>query len=203
MRLLLELKKLIISAYPRTANTFFVVALEHIQKKPISIAHHLHVPALAIQGIKKKIPEIVLVRNPKQAISSLVIREKHISLKQAISAYIKFYEPLLNYKDNILTVDFHDIVNDFSSIICDINSKFDLDLDNYSKDEPIDKDLIFTKIEKNNKQFNKGKLVESEVSRPSESRNKLAEHYFHLMEKKKYRESFERCNFIYKTLISQ
>ena len=124
--------------------------MEHIQKKPISIAHHLHVPALALRGVKKKIPVVVILRKPEEAIASLVIREKHIQIKQAIKAYIDFYEPLLRYKNEILFIDFHRAVEDFSSVISDINSKFDLKLDNYSSDNPIDNKVIFSKIEKIN-----------------------------------------------------
>lgn len=195
--------ELVISAYPRTANTFFVVALEHIQKKTISIAHHLHVPALAMEGIKRNLPVVVLVRTPKESIVSLIIREKHISINQAIKAYIKFHEPLLNYKKEILVVDFSVIVGDFPSIISDINSKFCLELNNYSEDNPINKEVIFSKIEKINKSFNKNKLIESMVSRPSDSRDELKKHYFDLLEQKKYSEKLNKCKSIYENLISQ
>ena len=195
--------ELIISAYPRTANTFFIVALEHIQKKPISIAHHLHVPALPIRGVQKKIPVVVIVRKPEEAIASLVIRETHIQIKQAIKAYIDFHEPLLRCKNEILITDFYRVIEDFPSVISDINSKFDLKLDNYSTDNPIDNKVIFSKIEEINKRFNKNKLIESMVSRPSENRGQLKEHYIRLIKQEKYSKNLKKCNFIYENLISQ
>lgn len=195
--------ELVVSAYPRTANTFFIVALEHIQKKPLSIAHHLHVPALALEAINNNLPIVVLIRNPKDAIISLVIRENHISLKQAINAYISFYESLLKHQNKILIADFSRIINDFPSIITEINTKFNLNLDNYSEKNKLDNAIIFKKIEDINMRFNKNNLIETMVSRPSDNRKELKLEIQKKLSSKKYLNKLRRCDTIYNTLVTK
>lgn len=194
--------ELVVSAYPRTANTFFIVALEQIQKKPISIAHHLHVPALALEAIKRGMPTVILIRNPKDAIISLVIRENHITLKQAINAYITFYESLLVHKNKILIADFSTIINDFPSIILNINSRFNLNLNNYSQNNKLNNETVFKEIENINKGFNKNSLVETMVSRPSDTRKKIKLNYQEKLSSKKYRNKLQKCDAIYRTLTT-
>jgi len=194
--------RLVVSAYPRTANTFFIIALQQIQKQPISIAHHLHVPALALKGIKKKIPTVILIRNPKDSIVSLVIREKHISVRQAINAYISFYLPLLKYKDKILIIEFSTIINDFPSVITKINSKYQLGLNNYSERLPLNEEKIFKEIESINKKFNKNNLIESMVSRPSQNRKESSLIYKTRLEQKKNTIKLKQCYMIYESLLA-
>lgn len=194
--------QLVISAFPRTANTFFIVALESVQKEKIEIAHHLHVPALALEGIKKNIPTVLLIRNPKDSIISLLIRENHLTLEQAINAYISFYKPMLKYKREILIFDFHTIINDFTSIIESINKKFKLNLTNYDEDNKLDNDEIFAKIDKINKHFNKNTLVETKVSRPSTNRSELKLKLQKKLEEKKYLSRISLCEKLYKELVN-
>jgi hypothetical protein len=195
--------ELVIAAYPRTGNTFFVVALQYIQKQPISIAHHLHVPALALEGVKRKLPVVVLIRNPKDAIVSLLIRETHISIDQALRAYIQFHEPLIKDKENILVIGFDQFTEDFQTAVSCINSRFNLNLDNYTKKDPFNKELVFNEIENINKTFNKNKLVETMVSRPSDSRRKAKELNLKLLEQNKYKTKLDECIDIYDELISR
>ena len=194
---------LVVVAYPRTANTFFVVALRRIQREPIEIAHHLHVPALAIEGVKRQLPTVVLVRKPDEAITSLVIREPHLSLNQAIKAYLKFHEPLLPLKSHIQVLDFKNVINDFPSCVDQVNQRFGMSLDNYSASDPLNKEAIFKEIEDINKSFNKEQLVETMVSRPSAERKKIQEEQrMTLINDPKYKAKLARCFECYRALTS-
>jgi hypothetical protein len=195
--------KLVVSAYPRTANTFFIVALEQIQRNKISIAHHMHVPALALEGINRAIPTIVLIRNPEDAIVSFIIRESHISFNQALDAYITFYKPLIAHQDKIIIADFITVTNNFPSIISELNSRFGLNLDNYSEYNKLDKKIVFNEIDEINKRFNKNNLVETMVSRPSDSRKKIKADYQEKLRLKKYQEKLQKCYEVYNVLISK
>lgn len=195
---------LVAVAYPRTANTFFVVALRRIQRNPVDIAHHLHVPALALEGVKRKLPTVVLVRKPDEAIISLVIREQHLSLNQAIKAYLKFHEPLLAIKDQIQVFDFKDVINNFPECIAQVNTRFGMSLDNYSEEMPMDKDAVFNEIEEINRSFNKEKLVERMVSRPSEKRKAIQDTWREeLLNNPAYKDRLALCQEYYEVLTQQ
>lgn len=194
--------ELVVSAYPRTANTFFHVALNNIQRKHIAIAHHLHVPALPLEGIRKKLPTVVLIRDPKDSIISLVIREPHISLSQALKAYINFYEPLLKFnKNQLLVAEFNDIINDFPSIIDRINSTFNLELDNYNDENPIIIEDVFLKIENMNRNFNNNKLNEASISRPSSDRKAEKQEIEEELNSAFYSKKLDKCLRIYNELV--
>lgn len=44
--------ELVIIGFPRSANTYSVLAFECMQSAKVNIAHHVHVPAQVLRGIK-------------------------------------------------------------------------------------------------------------------------------------------------------
>ena len=86
--------QLVIEGFPRSANTFAVLAFESLQPNKFKIAHHMHVPAQIIRAAHFKIPTIVLIRNPTDSVISFVIRDTKISIEQALKCYISFYEKI-------------------------------------------------------------------------------------------------------------
>jgi len=67
------------------------------QGRPVKIARHLHAPAQVIAGVRMHIPTLVLIRHPRDAVLSLVVRAPHLSVEQALKDYIHFYTVLLPY----------------------------------------------------------------------------------------------------------
>jgi len=82
--------ELVIEGFLRSANTFAVAAFGFAQQRDVEIAHHMHAPAQVIPAVRMGIPTLVLIRHPKDAVLSLVIREPHISVEQASKDYIRF-----------------------------------------------------------------------------------------------------------------
>src|SRR5215211_6607259 len=70
--------QLVIEGFPRSGNSFarraFVMAQSDTQIKH-HIAHHLHVPAQVVRAARWQIPTLVLIRRPKDAVLSLVLRD--------------------------------------------------------------------------------------------------------------------------------
>ena len=87
-------KLVVIEGFPRSGNSFARRAFIMAQGENFDvarIAHHLHVPAQVIRAARWRIPTLVLLRRPKDAVLSLVIRDP-ISVDQALRYYISFYE---------------------------------------------------------------------------------------------------------------
>lgn len=63
---------LVIEGFPRCANSFAVRAFRSCNDpaNTLRIATHMHSPAQAIMGVHWKIPTLVLIRNPDQAVPS-------------------------------------------------------------------------------------------------------------------------------------
>jgi len=54
--------EVVIDGFPRSGNTFAVVAFRQAQSRRVSVAHHGHVPALAIEAHRRGVPALVLIR---------------------------------------------------------------------------------------------------------------------------------------------
>src|SRR5829696_5842518 len=67
--------QIIIEGFPRSGNTFAVVAFQQAQRESVRVAHHLHMPAQVVLAAQWGIPTLLLARKPTDAVLSLVIRE--------------------------------------------------------------------------------------------------------------------------------
>ena len=119
--------------FPRSANTFVSVGLRKIiDKKKGRVIAHTHNRLTVQYAIKKQIPTIILIRDPKEAISSLVryhnrYDRKYIS--ELLNWWLYYYEWFLEKANPCWQiVFFEDIINDFNVLINIINTNFFLGL---------------------------------------------------------------------------
>lgn len=115
---------LLIEGFPRSANTFSVLAFSSAQSRKVHVGSHLHVQAHIYRALEFDIPVILLIRKPKDAVISLVLREPCLSLAQTLRFYIKFHQDLLPVRERILLARFEDVTADFGMIIQQCNEKF-------------------------------------------------------------------------------
>ena len=168
--------QLVIEGFPRSANTFAVLAVQHVQPEKLRLARHMHVPAQIIRGVRWKIPTIILIRNPKDAIISLVMYDQKISINQALKLYISFYKSVYPYRSECVIASFEEVINNYSSIIQKTNDKFGTKFISFT---PTGSELksIFRKIEETGKieAIRQGKIKCSElnIARPSSTRASL------------------------------
>jgi hypothetical protein len=115
--------EIVIEAYPRSANTFSVAAFQMAQPRPVPVAHHLHAPIQLVEAARAGIPALGIVRPPSDVAASVTIRSPHVSLEQALEAYIRFYEPLAPYRDRCMVVPFEEVTSDFGAVIERLNGR--------------------------------------------------------------------------------
>jgi hypothetical protein len=70
------------------------------------------------------IPTMVLVREPKGAILSQVIREPGVHMESAMVAYARFHSCLLPFRSSFVIADFQEVTKRFGSVIARVNDKF-------------------------------------------------------------------------------
>jgi len=117
--------ELVIDGFPRSGNTFAVVAFQLAQPNPVRVSHHIHSPGHIRTAVMRGTPVMLTARQPRDAVVSCVIREPYVSLKQALRAYTTFYESLLSVRDRVVVADFDQITTDMGSVIDRINERFD------------------------------------------------------------------------------
>ncbi len=116
--------QIVIEGFPRSANTFAVIALSQSQPEPVKIAHHLHAAAQIIRAVKWKIPTLVLLRNPKDAALSCITAFPQYSIYRALYSYISFYSAIYDYQDSYIIGEFEEVTENYDQIIKRINAKF-------------------------------------------------------------------------------
>lgn len=159
--------QLVIEGFPRSANTFAVLAFEQSQPQKVNISHHMHVPAQIIRAARWQIPSLVLVRQPQDAVASYVMRKPKLSIPDALKCYARFYEIALPYQESYVIAGFEEVVNNFAAVINRVNQKFGT---SFVAATPTGQELegIFEKTSNMAKQNGMGEMG---IARPSEARN--------------------------------
>ena len=113
-----------IEGFPRCGNTFAVVAFQLVQPRTVSIAHHVHAPGSVLIAVRMGTPAIVLIREPEDAVLSLLVRLPYLTAGQGLRSYTSFYRPLLRYRDRFVVGPFDDVIDDFGALIRRLNRRF-------------------------------------------------------------------------------
>lgn len=116
--------EIVIEGYPRSGNTFTVVAFRQAQGREIKIAHHLHAAAQIKHAARIGVPAIMLVREPSEAILSVVTRDPQASMRFAIRSYIRFYSAIAPYLEKTVVAPFATATSDLTSIIRTVNTRY-------------------------------------------------------------------------------
>jgi hypothetical protein len=129
-----ENTEIVIEGFPRCANGFFVRLFALAQQRQTLIAHHQHSVAQIIEGVRRSLPIVLLVRDPRDVVVSLQAfsyqayarREEDAALApdRILNRYIQFYSHAIKYKKDIVVSDFEDTVKHPNRTIDRINQRF-------------------------------------------------------------------------------
>lgn len=113
-----------IEGYPRSGNTYFVATF--LRWNPtVKVGHHSHLAASAKAAVKRRIPTVIIIREPEDAASSVVVWDDCLAVGMALWAYISFYSSLWRYRHHMLVLDFEDVVKQPDECVLRINKRFD------------------------------------------------------------------------------
>lgn len=116
---------IVIESFPRCASSFAVAAFRLAQEpRPMRIANHTHMPAQVIEAARRRIPALVLVRDPEGAVLSHVVHTPMISVEASLRGYVRFYEPLLRVRQGFVVGALEEVTSDFGRVIRRLNARF-------------------------------------------------------------------------------
>jgi hypothetical protein len=124
-RLIHDGTEVVIDGYTRSASTFAVYAFQVAQPEPVPMAHHLHAPALLLEAARRALPTILVIREPRGAVLSQVVREPGVDLLDALWAYSRFHEVLAPCRDAFVVADFEEVTRDFGGVVRRLNARFE------------------------------------------------------------------------------
>jgi len=114
----------VIDGYTRSASTFAVYAFQVAQPSPVPMAHHLHAPAQLMEAARRGLPTLMVIREPRGAVLSQLVREPGVDLLDALYAYQRFHGSLMSYREAFVVADFHEVTGDFGSVVRRMNARF-------------------------------------------------------------------------------
>jgi len=188
--------RITIEGYPRSANTYAVYAFKYVNDLQWNqVGHHLHVQAQIIRSVKYKIPVILLIRNPLEAVRSLVVRHDFIPVSEALEDYARFYEDLYRLKDGFVVANFEDVIENFGNITVQLNVKFSCNFNVFPDQDEQAKASVFDEIDKRNRLLDKGKVTH--LYRPDKNKDSLK----NAVELQENSELYRRALHIYQKYI--
>lgn len=164
--------QLVIEGFPRSANTFAVWAFRQAQPEDVQVAHHFHYPAQVVRAAQWQIPTLVLIREPKEAVISLVMRDPQASLEQALRHYVSFYQTVAQYRDACVLGAFEEVIQDYGAVIERVNSRFGTHFAMFDHTEENVRQVFF-RIEERHRSRNEGTIVETRIARPSSAKQEM------------------------------
>lgn len=153
---------LVIEGFPRSGNSFAVVAFEMAQGVPVRIAHHWHSPSQFVAAVRYDIPAVLVIRRPKEAVVSYAIYRGSNGLRGMLEEYVGFHRAVMPWLKQVLVADFREITSDFGRVVDRINERFGTDFGRFEHTEANVAE-VFRRIE----DYQEG---EHRFSRPSEVR---------------------------------
>ncbi|MGH7145589.1 MAG: hypothetical protein ACREJ2_15875 [Planctomycetota bacterium] len=171
-RVVTRAAQIVIDAFPRSGNTFATMAFQMSQPQPVQIAHHIHAPAQIIRGIQLRLPTLCIIRDPVDAVLSLLIKVERYLPQDAFSFYCKFYTPLLPLHDRFVMATFEQVTSDFGAVIGRVNAKFGTKFAEFQH-TPENVQRCFALVEQANfHELGTTRVDEKHVARPSAERDR-------------------------------
>lgn len=190
--LISEQTELVIEGYPRSGNTFAVAAVQFAQPRPVVIARHTHAPAQVIEAARRGLPTLVLLRDPRDAGMSLVIREPKISLALALRRYVRFYSRLAPFYKSFIVGTFAEVTTNCAVVIERLNARCGLELAPF-RHTPENCARVFEMVEEMERRTLGGLLRETRVARPSAVRDSIKASLIPALEDPAYRSLLDTC----------
>lgn len=131
---------ILLEGFGGSANSYLYKVFEFVSssKEKLQLAGHTHHSAQVIQAVQWKIPVVVVIRKPMDAVCSLCARESMCDVMSSmddkrlerhihhlLQEYVFFYKSISHLRENIVVSDFDEVINNVNNVIAKVNEKFD------------------------------------------------------------------------------
>jgi hypothetical protein len=120
------------------------------------------------------LPTVVLVRRPRDAVLSYLVRRATLTPYDALLEYLDFYRTAWPARDGFVVGLFDVVTSDFGTVIEQVNERFGTSYRRYHP-TPENEARAFRLVEEMNRLESGGEVVETHVGRPSAERAKRKE----------------------------
>lgn len=160
---------IVIEGYPRSGNTYGVAAWEIANGRTPHVGRHLHGAPHVLRAVRLGVPTIVLVREPREAILSVLIRWNALTPHDAALSYLDFYRTVWPVRHRFVVGLFDRVITDFGALLEEVNERFGTSFVRYDH-TPANEAAAFRRVDELNRLESGGQVVETHVGRPSGER---------------------------------
>jgi hypothetical protein len=112
-----------IEGFPNSANTFMMNVVQ-AWNPDARLAHHVHVPLQLILAAEYGIPAVALIREPADAVTSILVKNGRLSPSALFWVYERFYSRILPFSRDLLFARFDDVTRSPDEVVVRINEKY-------------------------------------------------------------------------------
>lgn len=165
--------EVVIEGYPRSGNTFAAHAFRMAQERDVVIATRSHAAAPVFEGIRRNLPCLVLIREPRDAaISAYVLSDGLLCPEFLLRHYRRYYKTLEPRLSRVLVATFSQVRSDFGTVTQRLNHKYNVRFRPFVHSETNVR-AVFQSIDEFQQKRTKTADNHRTVSRPDEVRNAL------------------------------
>ena len=160
---------IVIEGFLRSGNTYSVAAFRIANGPELHVGRHLHGAPHVLRAVRMGLPTLVLVRNPREAVLSYLVRRDTLTPHDAVLEYLDFYRTTWPARDGFVVGPFDRVTKDFGGVVDAVNARFGT---SFRRFEPTAENeaKAFGLVEEMNRLESGGQVVETHVGRPSEER---------------------------------
>jgi len=160
---------IVIEGFLRSGNTFSVAAFTVVNGGSLHIGRHLHGAGHVLRAVRLGLPTVVLIRPPREAVLSYLIRRGTLTPDDAVVEYLDFYRAAWPVRESFVIGLFENVVSDFGTVTDEVNARFGTSFARYEP-TPGNEAAAMALVEEMNRLECGGELVETHVGRPSDQR---------------------------------
>lgn len=161
---------IVLEGFLRSGNTFSVAAFGVANGRGLHVARHLHGGPHILRAVRLGLPTVVLIRQPRDAVMSYLIRRDTLTPHDAVVEYLDFYQTAWPARHGFVVGLFERVVSDFGAVLDAVNARFGTSFVRYEP-TPENEAAAFREIEEMNRRECRGEVVETHVGRPSVERS--------------------------------
>lgn len=192
----------IIEGFPRSANTFAVVALKMSQPHSIHVGRHLHSLGHVRRGLELGKPALIVIRHPRDAVLSLAIAHPDLKLASLLTEYVDFYEGIEELGDAVVLGEFNEVTSDFGAVTRRLNGRFGT---RFQEFEPTPENLqrCYELIDDEDRRNTGGVSRPTRVARPTAERDQQKRELSTGLEQPPVRDLLAAAEKVYSRLLDK
>jgi hypothetical protein len=187
---------IVIEGFLRSGNTFSVAAFQIANGSHLHVGRHLHGAPHVLRAVRLGLPTVVLVRRPRDAVLSYLVRRDTLTPYDALVEYLDFYRTAWRARDGYVVGLFDRVTSDYGAVLDEVNRRFGTSFRRYDP-TPENEARAFELVEEMNRLETGGAVVEALVGRPSAERSRRKEELRALLDRPRTAAKLREADLLY------